>query len=504
MCVSGPGGVVTVFDWDVRLIVLSVAVAIAGSFAALEFAGRIRVATESGLRRHRFSIAGAALMGLAIWTMHFVGMLALKMPMPISYSVPWSLLSMLAAAIGAGLAFLIMNQPRVGWFHVTLGGVAMGLAIASMHYLGMKSMRLGAVIDYEPLRFFASVSIAVIASAAALALGYWIPSAGRWAYTVKTGSAIVMGIAIAGMHYMGMAAARYTAAGVAVPAVDRPMVGAFPLGDFVAIASIVFGGALIALTARSAIDRQRALDAYRLLASELEERVRERTAELEAANQELSAFTYTVSHDLRSPLRTISGFVDVLYESHRPEFSAETLGHLDRIRKASVRMDALLSGLLNLANIARTALQRTEVDLSQLARSILADLASDEPTRRVETKVADHLTACGDPTLLTSALQNLLHNAWKFTSKSAASRIEFGAKGYEGKTVFFVRDTGAGFDMAHVKKLFGMFERLHPVTEFAGHGIGLAVTRRIIERHGGMIWAESVPEQGATFYFTLG
>lgn len=503
MCVAGPDGVVMVFSWDYRLVALSVAVAIAGSFAALEFAGRMREANVRGRPRRRFSWLGAGLMGLAIWTMHFVGMLALKMPMAVDYLPGWSLLSMFAAAVGAGLAFTIMSQPRISAFHVTTGGIAMGLAIASMHYIGMKSMRMPAAIDYEPWHFFASIGIAIGASSAALALGYWLPQNARWAYWLKAGSAIVMGIAIAGMHYMGMASARYTAASLKVAGADKPLVGSFLLSDVLGVATVVFGAALIALTARSAIDRQKALEAYQQLAAQLEDRVRERTSELEVANQELSAFTYTVSHDLRSPLRTISGFIDVLGESHESELSHEARSHLGRIRKAATRMDALLTGLLNLANVSRVNLQHTDVDLSQLARSILGDFAAEDPKREVKVTIEEGLRASGDVTLLTSALQNLLHNAWKFTAKVRAAGIEFRQEKRAGKTVYLVRDNGAGFDMAHMPKLFGMFERLHDATDFAGHGIGLAVTKRIVERHGGRIWAESQPGGGATFYFTL-
>jgi NO-binding membrane sensor protein with MHYT domain len=492
-----------VFSWDQRLIVLSVAVAMAGSFAALECAGRIRLREATSGRRWRISFLGAVLMGLAIWTMHFVGMLALKMPMSVSYASSWSALSMLAAAIGAGLAFTIMNQQRITKFHVIMGGIAMGVAIACMHYIGMKSMRMAAAIDYEPVRFTLSILIAMVASASALAIGYSIPANPRWAFWMKAGSAVVMGLAIAGMHYMGMWSARYRVATLRDLVGAEPMVGSFPLRDVVGLAGIVFGGALIALTSRSAIDRQRALEDYQKLAAELEERVRARTAELETMNRELSAFTYTVSHDLRSPLRTITGFADILAETHAPEFSEETRMYIARIQKASTRMDAQLSGLLNLANISRAKLERTEVDLTQLARAILADFAAQEPKRVVGIAVADGLRTAGDPTLLTSALQNLLHNAWKFTTKSASARIEFRMEMHEGENAFVIRDNGAGFNMAHIQKLFGMFERLHSLTEFPGQGIGLAVTKRIIERHGGRIWAESKPGEGAAFFFTL-
>jgi NO-binding membrane sensor protein with MHYT domain len=502
MCVSGPDGVVMLFSWDSRLVVLSVAIAVAGSFAALECAERMRLARPGGSRL-RFSYLGAGLMGLAIWSMHFVGMLALTMPMPVSYAPWWSALSMLAAAIGAGLAFFIMNRPRVTLFHITTGGIAMGVAIASMHYIGMESMRMSAAIDYEPRRFVLSIAIAIAASATALALGYSIPRNPRWAFWMKSGSALVMGAAIAGMHYTGMAAARYRAASGTDAIVSEQMVGSFRLQDVVSVAGIVFGGALIALAARSAVDRERALTAYRNLAAELEARVKQRTAELEAMNHELSAFSYSVSHDLRSPLRTITGFSEILLGAESDRLSESGQNHLKRISSAARRMNELLEGLLNMAHVSRAKMERVNVDLSELARAIVADFSANEPERKINVVIADGLRASGDRMLLLSVLQNLLSNAWKFTGRAPAARVEFGAREENGRTVFLVRDNGAGFNMAYAEKLFGMFERLHSAAEFAGNGIGLAMTKRIIERHGGKIWADSVINQGSSFYFTL-
>ena len=503
LCVSGPDGVVMAFSWDHRLIVLSIVIAVIGSFAALECAERMRLAAASGPRL-RFSYLGAALMGLAIWTMHFVGMLALKMPMPVSYAPSWSALSIIAAAVGAGLAFFIMNRAKVTPFHVAMGGIAMGVAIASMHYIGMKSMRMAATIDYEPKRFVLSVVIAMAASAGALAIGYALPKNPRWAFWMKAGSALVMGAAIAGMHYVGMAAARYRAGGVAESNLANPMVGSFELQDVVSVAGIVFGGALIALASRSAVERQRALEAYRQLAAELEERVKQRTAELEAMNRELSAFSYTVSHDLRSPLRTITGFSEVLLEPQAAPIDDVRRVYVERIHSAAGRMNELLEGLLNMAHISRAKMDRVDVDLSLLARTIVRDFVAHEPKRQIEVVIAEGLHASGDRTLLSSVLQNLLSNAWKFTARSALGRIEFVSNQQDGRTVFVVRDNGAGFNMAHSEKLFGMFERLHTAAEFPGHGIGLAVTKRIIERHDGKIWADSAVGRGAKFFFTLG
>jgi light-regulated signal transduction histidine kinase (bacteriophytochrome) len=308
-----------------------------------------------------------------------------------------------------------------------------------------------------------------------------------------------MGVAIAGMHYMGMAAARYRAATVAQSQAGEPLVGAVPLRDIVGFAEIVFAGALVALTTRSAIDRQKALEAYQQLNAELEARVRARTVELETTNNELSAFTYTVSHDLRSPLRTIGGFAEILAES--PDVHGENRHHVERIRNAAARMDALLSGMLHLAHVARAKLEKTDVDLSALAQSIVADLAVQEPGRTADITIEPDVRVCADPALLTSVMQNLLQNAWKFSARANPARIAFGTERRGEESVFYVRDNGVGFNVNG--KLFGVFERLHSGADYPGHGIGLAVTKRIIERHGGRIWAESAPGQGTTIRFTL-
>lgn len=502
MCVSGPNGIVAVFAWDFRLVVLSVAIAIFGSFAALECAERMRT-TKLPAHRRRFFALGAGLMGLAIWTMHFVGMLALKTGMAVSYGIFWSVLSILAAATGAGLAFLLIERPRLIWFHLVAGAITMGLAIVSMHYLGMKSMRMAAAIDYEPRLFTLSVLIAVITSGAALTIARSAPRTDRAAFWMKSGSATVMGFAIAGMHYVGMAAARYRATTLAENRAAEPLVGTFPLSDTVAIAGVVVGATLVALATRAAVERQRALAVNEKLLAELEDRVQQRTVELETRNHDLTAFSYSVSHDLRSPLRTIAGFSEVLLDSKADQLDAEGKHYLRRIHAATLRMDALLEGLLTLARVSQAPIKSDTVDLTHLARLTLADLAAQEPERHVVLRVDDGLSAWGDITLLTSALQNLLGNAWKFTGKKPDAEIHFGSRDTNDSCVFFVRDNGAGFDPQRMQKLFGMFERLHGITDFPGNGIGLAVTKRIIERHGGNIYADSAQGKWAEFSFTL-
>ncbi len=242
----------------------------------------------------------------------------------------------------------------------------------------------------------------------------------------------------------------------------------------------------------------------RQLNAELEQRVIERTMELAAANKELESFSYSVSHDLRSPLRSIDGFSQALLEDYNDKLDAQAQNYLQRVRAASQRMAQLIDDMLNLSRVSRGEMRREEIDLSQMARDIAEQLQRGQPERVVEVEIADGIKARGDDRLLRIALENLLGNAWKFTSKQASSKIEFGAQaGDAGEDVFFVRDNGAGFDMAYADKLFGAFQRLHSTEEFEGTGVGLATVQRIIRRHGGRIRAESEPGRGAIFYFTL-
>ena len=239
------------------------------------------------------------------------------------------------------------------------------------------------------------------------------------------------------------------------------------------------------------------------LQGELEQRVAERTAQLEAANSELEAFSYSVSHDLRAPLRSIEGFSNALLEDYAPKLDETGRDYLQRIRAASKRMSALIDALLELARVARSDISRTSVNLSAMAQEIAAELKQGAGERDVTFRINPGLECLGDANLLRVALENLLSNAWKFTSGKSVATITFDSMSDRGETVFFVRDTGAGFDMAYVDRLFAAFQRLHSAREFPGTGIGLATVRRIINRHGGRVWAESKEGEGATFFFTL-
>ncbi len=250
---------------------------------------------------------------------------------------------------------------------------------------------------------------------------------------------------------------------------------------------------------RDITERKRAEEALRSTHAELESRA----YELDALNRELESFSYTVSHDLKAPLRSIEGFTKAILEDYVERLDETGRDYLMRVHSASKRMSHLIEAMLNMARLTRGAIQERTVDLSALAQVTAQEIRKQAPGRQVEFIIQKNVKTKGDQDMLQVMLENLLDNAWKFTSKHPTAKIEFGTMNMDGKTVCFVRDDGVGFDMAFSDKLFKPFKRLHTESEFPGIGIGLAIAHRIILRHNGRLWAESAPEKGATFYFTL-
>ncbi len=250
-------------------------------------------------------------------------------------------------------------------------------------------------------------------------------------------------------------------------------------------------------------EKKRVEEEVRSLNAQLEQRVAERTAQLQASVAELDAFNYSVAHDLRSPIRSLAGFSGMLLSDYAEKLDDTGRHYLRRVQEAGARMNRMIDALLNLSRLSRVALRRRQVDLGAVAGEVADRLRESDPQRGVEFVIMGDVGVKADPGLILVAMENLLGNAWKYTRRRAQAVIEFGVTTSKDEKIYFVRDDGAGFDMAHVDKLFGAFQRLHHPEEFDGTGVGLATVRRIVERHGGRIWARGRVGQGAIFFFTL-
>ncbi|MGH7267549.1 MAG: sensor histidine kinase, partial [Candidatus Rokuibacteriota bacterium] len=264
------------------------------------------------------------------------------------------------------------------------------------------------------------------------------------------------------------------------------------------------GRKAVLVVAQDVTSRRQAETEIRRLNAELEERVRQRTAELQATNRELEAFSYSVSHDLRAPLRAIDGFSRILVEDHGPELTSEARRYLETVRTNTRQMGQLVDDLLAFSRLGRTPLAVHPIRLEPLVRQALDDLGVGPDDGTVAVDVAALAPCRADPALLKQVFLNLLGNALKFTRLREAPRVEVGCHVTDGEAVYHVRDNGVGFDMRYAEKLFGVFQRLHRADEYEGTGVGLAIVQRVIQRHGGRVWAEAEVDKGATFYFTLG
>ena len=527
-------------SYNYWLVLASVVVAVLSSYTALSLASR--VAARHGQPGSLWWLSGGAVsLGIGIWSMHFVGMLAASLSIPMVYDVEWTLLSLLIAVVSAGLMLFFINQKGPGWGRLLWGGALMGFGISAMHYSGMAALQISPNITYAPGLVVLSVAIAVVAACLALWLVLQLQAPGvSRSFGKRYLGGLVMGLAISGMHYTGMAAANFTGDSVCTVPADSSN------NEWLTAAVITFTLVVLAITLTISIfdthlaDRKRLTvvnqalkreslaladanqrlqrevrerieervafeDRIMRLNNELEDRVRARTAQLEALNRELEAFAYAVSHDLRAPLIAIDGFSQLLAKRALGRLDEKGTHYLERIHAAVQQMGELINGMLLLAKLSLEPLHMKSVDLTAMAEKLMREFRASAPDRDAEISIERGMVAQGDPQLLHTLMQNLLGNAWKFTSKQTHVRISVSVQVVPGEdTVYVVRDNGVGFDMAYADKLFVTFQRLHEPGVFSGNGIGLALVHRIVNRHEGKIWALAAPGEGAEFRFTLG
>lgn len=477
-------------QWNFTLVGLSYVTAVGGSFAALDCADRMQAATTRAGRR-RYFLAGATLMGLSIWTMHFVGMLALNLGIPVTYDWVLSAVSIFAAALGAGLAFLIVNGRIVTRFHFLIGGVAMGLAIASMHYLGMASMRMPAAIRYNPSLFACSIAIAIGASTGALLLVKHARNFEAAPQGLKLLSALIMGAAIAGMHYVGMAAAHYWPKDGGLAA-RNASVGPFELDSLLLGAAVIIGGALLALASRNAVERQRAMD---LLEAQ--------KAEAVAASRAKDVFLASLSHELRTPLNP--ALLLATDSANDPAYPVAARVAFAEIARGIATEARLIDDLLDLTRIAhgKVRIELRVVDVHALIRQALRVIQPKLEKKNLHVVLDLNATQSltrGDPERLQQVLWNLLQNAAKFSDPDRQITVHTG--NVDKQISVQVIDSGIGMSANDLEHCFDRFVQGEHTR--GGLGLGLSISRSIVELHHGTLTASSAgPGCGSTFTLRL-
>jgi diguanylate cyclase len=501
-------------SYDLELVLLSIVVAMMASYSALDLAGRVTLADQRAARY--WLLGGAFAMGAGIWSMHFIGMLAFSLPIPLAYDPAITLASLVIAIATSYFALWVVSRPTLGAWLLLTAGFIMGAGICAMHYTGMAAMRMSPPIRYEPLLFTASVLIAISASIVALFLAFTLRtrSTGR-GILYRALSAMVMGFAIAGMHYTGMAAAIYERDSICLARsafnLDRETLSygiALAIMSLLALTLVaaIFDARMASQTMRMLHEVERA---NRELKKEIAERTRiealmlQQTQELERSNKELEQFAYVASHDLQAPLRGISGFAQLL-RRYEPGMTLdkEAEEFIQFIVDGTKNMQQMIQSLLDYSRAGRGGVNRKLVTLEQPVAQACENLRGLIDARHAQVEVKDLPILNIDPEQMTLVMQNLIENAIKFQPQDGPI-VSIAARPDSNGWVISVTDQGIGIDAKHSERIFKMFQRLHTDETYTGSGIGLAICEKIVRMHGGRIWVDSRPNEGSTFSFLL-